>query len=182
MKQQHIPSPAHTTTNTMVGLDFCGALVVLVGGGPVTARRVRKLVTKKAIVRVVAPELCPEMHRLRGNVEWIPEEFAPHHLDNAWFVTTCTGDAGVDAWVARECHQRRIWCVNSGAVGQGNARYCAEVEVEDSTVGVIAVGAMSTHGAHPKRSVHLARRISHFIQAALHRGEFHSAFPARNAA
>lgn len=166
----------------MVGLDFCGALVVLVGGGPVTARRVRKLVTKKAIVRVVAPELCPEMHRLRGNVEWIPEEFAPHHLDNAWFVTTCTGDAGVDAWVARECHQRRIWCVNSGAVGQGNARYCAEVEVEDSTVGVIAVGAMSTHGAHPKRSVHLARRISHFIQAALHRGEFHSAFPARNAA
>ena len=45
-------------------LDVAGRRVVVVGGGPVAARRARALVTAKAEVYVVAPALCEDLSDL----------------------------------------------------------------------------------------------------------------------
>ena len=49
-----------------VVLDLTGRLVVAVGGGPVSARRVRAFLDEGAVVRVVAPWLCEDLRDLAG--------------------------------------------------------------------------------------------------------------------
>ncbi|TGJ95009.1 uroporphyrinogen-III C-methyltransferase, partial [Actinotalea fermentans ATCC 43279 = JCM 9966 = DSM 3133] len=47
-----------------LGLRIAGRPVVVVGGGPVAARRTRSLVLAGAHVRVVAPEVCEDLAAL----------------------------------------------------------------------------------------------------------------------
>lgn len=165
---------------TMIGLDFSGIQVVLVGGGPVTARRVLKLTAAGAHIRVVAPEICAELEDLRmQNVEfdWIAKSFAPEHLAGAWFVTTCTGNPEVDLWVAQECEDRHIWCVSSGQAALGTARYAAEVQVDDRSIGILAIGVNSHTQANPKHCIRVARTAEQIIQSAVDRGEFQNLCP-----
>ncbi|MGZ4592082.1 MAG: NAD(P)-dependent oxidoreductase, partial [Actinomycetes bacterium] len=53
-------------------LDVAGRRVVVVGGGPVAARRTRALVAARADVYVVAPALCEDLTDLvsDGLVVW----------------------------------------------------------------------------------------------------------------
>ena len=49
---------------TMMGISLTGRQVVMVGGGEVAARRIRRFLLDGAIVRVVAPELGAATARL----------------------------------------------------------------------------------------------------------------------
>jgi uroporphyrin-III C-methyltransferase / precorrin-2 dehydrogenase / sirohydrochlorin ferrochelatase len=114
-------------------LDLAGRRVVVVGGGPVAARRAAGLVEAGAAVEVVAPSVCEDLASLvsTGEVAWVSRDYLPGDLtlkdrpgpdaDNpsesraepAWLVHTATGDPLVDAQVAREAEAARIWCVRA---------------------------------------------------------------------
>ncbi|WP_281357106.1 NAD(P)-dependent oxidoreductase, partial [Cellulomonas septica] len=83
-------------------LDVAGRRVVVVGGGPVAARRVARLVDDGADVLVVAPRLCEDLADLdaRGLVRWTERGYAAGDLDGAWLVHTATGEPSVDDAVA----------------------------------------------------------------------------------
>ena len=97
-------------------LDLSGRLVVAVGGGPVSARRVRALAAEGAVVRVISPWVCEDLKELvhDGRVEWQAREYAgAADLSGAWLVHTAAGDADVDRLVARDAEDQRIWCVDA---------------------------------------------------------------------
>src|SRR6476659_7436036 len=99
-----------------VVLDLTGRLVVAVGGGPVSARRVRAFLDEGAVVRVVAPWLCEYLHVLADavSVEWLERDYAgPSDLDGAWFAHTATGEPSVDREVAADAESLRVWCVDA---------------------------------------------------------------------
>jgi len=132
---------------TLVGLRFDGRLVVAVGGGPVSARRVLDLLAEGARVRVVAPVLCEDLVDLvvADRIEWVARDYAgPADLDGAWLVHTATGDAGVDDTVAGDAEGRRIWAVHAGAAPHGSAEMAARTRVSTAdgpvTVAVHAGG------------------------------------------
>ncbi|HJY24463.1 MAG TPA: NAD(P)-dependent oxidoreductase, partial [Actinomycetes bacterium] len=85
------------TPSYSLTLDVSGRRVVVVGGGPVAARRVAGLLTGGAHVDVVAPWLCEDLAAVADNLRWIPREYADGDLDGAWLVHTCTGDRATDA-------------------------------------------------------------------------------------
>lgn len=123
---------------TLLGLSLEGRSVVAVGGGAVTARRVRDLVADGAVVTVVAPEVVPELAELAGpvaaagagSVRWVARAYAgAADLGGAWLVHTATGDAAVDARVAADAESLRIFCVNAGAAAGGSAQVPARAEV-----------------------------------------------------
>ena len=91
-----------------VFLDLDGALVLVVGGGRVAARKVSGLAAAGARVRVVAPELDDAIDR-RSIAEVHQRPFRSDDLDGVRLVVTATGDATVDADVAREARHRGIW-------------------------------------------------------------------------
>ena len=134
---------------TMIGVSLAGRLVVMAGGGEVTARRARRFVREGALVRIVAPELAEATARLVDDhgLEWRPRGVTAADLDGAWLAHTATGDSRVDGEVASLCEERRVLCVNAGAGSHGTARLAAETRSGDSIVGVV-----SDAGVDPGRS------------------------------
>ncbi len=125
---------------TMIGISLTGRRVVMVGGGEVAARRIRRFLLDGAVVRVVSPELGATTTRLVGDneLEWRRRDVVAADLDDAWLVHTATGDPRVDADVAALCEERRILCINAGDGSHGSARLAAETRSGDSIVGVVS--------------------------------------------
>ncbi|WP_432458124.1 uroporphyrinogen-III C-methyltransferase [Cellulomonas iranensis] len=123
-------------------LDVTGRLVVVVGGGPVAARRVRSLLTDGGAVRVVAPALCEDLADLAaaGAVTWLAREYAPGDLDGAWLVHTATGDPRTDATVSADAQAARTWCVRADDAAWSTAWTPAVARADDVTVAVSAGG------------------------------------------
>jgi uroporphyrin-III C-methyltransferase / precorrin-2 dehydrogenase / sirohydrochlorin ferrochelatase len=128
-------------------LDLSGRRVLVVGGGPVAARRAAGLLTTGALIEVVAPWLCEDLATAvaEGRVGWTPREYADGDLDGAWLVHTCTGDREADAAVAAAAEQKRIWCVRADDASASAAWTPAVARAGDVTV---AVGG----GGDPRRA------------------------------
>ena len=142
---------------TMIGISLSGRQVVMVGGGDVAARRIRRFLLDGAVIRVVAPELGEATSRLvqEHALEWRDHVVVPSDMDDAWLVHTATGDARVDADVAAVCEARRVLCVNAGDGSHGSARLAAETRSGDSIVGVV-----SDSGVDPGRTLQLREAIA----------------------
>lgn len=113
--------PAHETYP--LGLRVAGRLTVVVGGGPVAARRTRGLLEAGARVRLVAPSVCEDLAErvAAGDVTWVRRDYRAGDLDGAWLVHTATGDADVDALVAADAQTDRVFCVTAGDAQVGTA-------------------------------------------------------------
>ena len=145
---------------SLVALDLQGRLVVLAGGGAVSARRARAYADDGADVLVVAPELCDDLTALVAQelVRHRAERIRPDHLDGAWLAHTATGDPGVDLLVAAWAEERRIWCVNASSGAQGSAR-----SVATARAGELRIGVSSTGGADPRRAGQVARALADVV-------------------
>ncbi|MFB9375834.1 uroporphyrinogen-III C-methyltransferase [Kineococcus gynurae] len=132
---QH-PYPLH--------LDLTGRRVLVVGGGPVAARRVRELVAAGAAVEVVAPALCEDLRDLLPSLTWLEHDVrpaeAPDLVAGAWLVHTATGDPAVDAAVAAAAEARATWCVRADAAELSAAWTPVTVRRGDVTLSLTAGG------------------------------------------
>jgi uroporphyrin-III C-methyltransferase/precorrin-2 dehydrogenase/sirohydrochlorin ferrochelatase len=84
-----------------------GKLCLVVGGGDVAKRKAGVLLEAGAKVRVVAPEIDPELARQK-NIESIVSRFEAKHLDGATLVIAATSDRGVNKQVSELAQARNI--------------------------------------------------------------------------
>ena len=100
-------------------LDLTGRAVLVVGGGPVAARRAAGLLEAGAEVHVIAPDLCEDLADLlaAGRVTWSRREAQASDVDRTegrwWLVHTATGDRHTDAAIAERAEAAGIWCVRA---------------------------------------------------------------------
>lgn len=141
------------TAPFLLGLSLAGRPVVCVGGGRVAARRAKDLVAAGADVTVVAPELEASLRPLvaEGSLTWVARGYAgPSDLEGAWLVHVVTGDPVVDARVAAEAEELRIFCVAAGSAPLGTARVPARAALTTAN-GPVSV---AVHAADdPRRAV-----------------------------
>ncbi|GAA3802869.1 uroporphyrinogen-III C-methyltransferase [Cellulomonas soli] len=149
---------------TLLGLDLTGRRVLVVGGGPVAARRVQGLLADAAQVVVVAPQLCEvlaDLHRW-GLVTWHAREVREGDLDEVWLVHTATGDRDTDAAVVAWAGDRRVFCVDAGAGARGSARTPATTRHGDVLVGVVSTG-----DPDPRRTITVRDALSAHLRDGL---------------
>lgn len=155
--------PAVEHPDYPVTLQLAGRGVVVVGGGPVAARRSRALLAAGAHVQVIAPTVCTEISVAAVDpavmLTWHERAYRTGDLAGAWLVHTATGVAEVDAQVSTDAEQQRLWCVRASAAEQSAAWMPAVGRVDDITVSVNA-------GGDPRR----AARLRDGITAALRSG------------
>ena len=91
-------------------VDLSDRTVLVVGGGPIAARRVKTLLPFAGQIVVTAPECTDELAALaaEGKIEHRPRRFEPSDLDAAAIVLCATGDAAADAGVRALCTERGI--------------------------------------------------------------------------
>jgi uroporphyrin-III C-methyltransferase/precorrin-2 dehydrogenase/sirohydrochlorin ferrochelatase len=148
-------------------VDLSGRLVVAVGGGPVSARRVRAFVEEGALVRVIAEWVCEDLMDLvhAGEVDWEAREYAgADDLAGAWLVHTATGDRAIDDQVAAEADALRIWCVKAADAAETAASVPARADVATP-------GGRVTISTYAAGDPGLATALRDGVESALVRGE-----------
>lgn len=138
-----------------VNLDLNGRLVVVVGGGAVALRKVRHLLEAAASVRVIAPQLTPELEQLavEGTIEAGRRPYCQGDLRGAALALAATDDPDVNALVAAEAKERGVPVNVADSPEVGNCILPAIVAAGDVTVTV------SSEGRCPAFSRWFARRI-----------------------
>jgi precorrin-2 dehydrogenase / sirohydrochlorin ferrochelatase len=131
-----------------VVLDVSGVLVLVVGTGPVAARKVAGLAAAGAVVRVVAPSVSPDLD-LDHVADLRRRPYRPADLDGVRLVVTATGRQDVDAAVAVDAHAAALW-VNAA----DRPEDCSFILPAIARNGPLSV-AVSTNGTSPA----LARRL-----------------------
>jgi len=86
-------------------VKLAGRRVVLVGGGPVAASKLKALLETGAAVTVIAPDVVPEIES--AAVTLLRREFSHGDLDGAWLVVAAATPE-VNRRVAEEAEQRRV--------------------------------------------------------------------------
>jgi uroporphyrin-III C-methyltransferase/precorrin-2 dehydrogenase/sirohydrochlorin ferrochelatase len=120
-------------------LDVSGRRVVVVGGGPVGARRAVALADAGADVVVVAPVVDAAIEA-DPRVTVVRREYRSGDLAGAWLAQACTGITAVDEAVARDADDGRVWCVRASSSKSSKAWTPAVARVDDVVVGVNAGG------------------------------------------
>lgn len=143
-----------------VNLDLRDQPVLVVGGGPVAARKVAGLRDAGAVVTVVAPQLVDVLEAdpsLRRHVRpYQRGEAASYRV-----VITATGDAAVDAQVARDARATGV-PVNS-ADDPDNCTFTLPAVVRRGDIQV----TVSTAGRSPALSAWLNDRLDAVVDDAL---------------
>ncbi|SDS34645.1 uroporphyrinogen-III C-methyltransferase /precorrin-2 dehydrogenase [Halopseudomonas litoralis] len=87
-----------------------GRLVLVVGGGDIALRKARLLTEAGARLRVVAPEIEPQLLELleRQAGEGVVQGYQPAHLDGAQLVIAATDDAALNAQVSADAQARNL--------------------------------------------------------------------------
>ncbi|MCC2323050.1 uroporphyrinogen-III C-methyltransferase [Cellulomonas xiejunii] len=150
---------------TLLGVELTDRPVLVVGGGPVAARRAEALADQGARVHVVAPHVCEPLADLvvAGRARWSDREVIETDLDDVWLVHTATGERTTDAAVVGWATARRVFCVDAGGPRRpaaGTARTPATARAGDVLVGVV-----STTGADPRRTVQVRDRLAAHLRA-----------------
>ena len=165
------PAPAPALDGLPLTVGLAGREVLLVGAGPVSARRAATFLEAGALVRVVAPTVAPEMADLAermgegaagGNLVVVVRPFTTADLDTPWMVHVATGDAQVDAEIAALCETRRIWCVTAGDAALGSVRVPARTAVA-TPAGLVRIAVDS---GDPRRSVRVGRHVARSLATA----------------
>lgn len=143
----------------LLGLRMRDRDVLVVGGGRVAQRRVPVLLEAGARVTLVSPEVSAALEDLAdaGRLTWVRRPFEPGDVVGPdapayWLVHAATDSAEVNAAVATEAEDSRIWCVRADDRHASSAWTPASGRSGGITVGVVASG-------DPKRSAGLRDAI-----------------------
>lgn len=94
-----------------VNLNLSSRLCLVVGGGLVALRKIKSLLAGGAVVRVISPEVLPDLEIMahRGDVEWFERGFVEGDLKGVFLVFAATNDREIQDMIMAEA-------VKSGAL------------------------------------------------------------------
>ncbi len=151
------PEPPHLDRSGLapgypVTLLLGGRHCLVVGGGPVAARKARGLVAAEALVTVVAPRTVTEISG-HPDLRWLPRRFEPADLEGKRLVITATGDPTVDSLVHEEALARGV-LVNAA----DDPAHCEFTLPAVARSGDLSV-AVSTAGRSPAVATWLRKKL-----------------------
>ena len=138
-----------------VYLSLAERLVVVVGGGAIAERKVAGLLPCGARVRVIAPELTPELARLAegGEIDHRERDYQPGDLEGAVLALAAPGGAVRDEVFSAEAEERRIFANVEDVVDRCSFIAPAIVRRGDLVI------AISTSGRAPALAVRIRQRL-----------------------
>ena len=138
-----------------VSLDVTGRHCLVVGGGPVAARKAQGLVACGARVTVMAPDLAPEMESVIPQLyELARRRYAAGDAARFRLVVAATGIPDVDGQVFADAEEAGVW-VNS-ADDRAHSSFILPAVHREGPVTV----AVSTGGRSPALASWLRDRLS----------------------
>jgi len=128
-----------------LNIDIRGVTVLVIGGGAVAERKAISLLSAGATVRVLAPELTPEITRLAdtGAVSIKTGCYESSDLHGAFLVVAATNDPETNRRIAEDARRRGQLVAVADEPGSGNCTFPALLRRGDLEISV------STNGTCP---------------------------------
>lgn len=142
-------------TDIPVSLRVAGRDVLVVGGGPVAARKAQALIDAGAHVTIVAPNISAEAAALEARIEQRP--YRRGEVADYWFVVTAVDDRAVTAAVAADAEAARVW-LNAA----DDPQHCSVTLPAVLRRGAVSV-AVGTSGEAPALASWVRDRIAEVI-------------------
>ncbi|MCM8775068.1 MAG: bifunctional precorrin-2 dehydrogenase/sirohydrochlorin ferrochelatase [Candidatus Omnitrophica bacterium] len=138
-----------------ISLRLTGQKCLVVGGGLVATRKVRKLLQFGAAVRVLSPRMTEPLKLLaeQKKISWTPRKFFEGALKETRLVFAATNDIRVNQQIARAATQRKIW------VNVANPGPCSTFIVPAVLKRKNYTLAISTDGRSPREAKRLRGRL-----------------------
>jgi precorrin-2 dehydrogenase/sirohydrochlorin ferrochelatase len=132
---------------------------VVIGGGIVAARKVESLLAAGAQVKVISPELTPDLQLIvtSGKLNYIPRAYQNGDLEGAVLVIAATNDPSVNQSVWREAMQRG--CLINTVDDPQHCNFILPAVVQRGDLSI----AISTGGSSPALARRLRERIEELI-------------------
>ncbi len=140
-----------------IALDVAGKRCLVVGGGPVAARKVRSLVQCGAQVHVVAPHLEKELEAWKAQFEYSNRSFQSGDCRDCYLVFACTNEREINSQVVAEARQNGIWCNIADDAKSSDFYNVATIRRGEITI------TISTDGGSPALANHLRNEIKKVI-------------------
>ncbi len=141
-------------------LNLRNRLCVVVGGGKVAERKIMKLLECGACVRVISPEVRPQVQRWaeEGRMDWVRRSYAPGDVSDAWLVFAATNDRQVNRMVWEEAEQagKLVNVIDHPAL-------CSLTVPASTRCGPLQV-AISTSGMDPAEAARLRRVLEQDLE------------------
>ncbi|HBI15377.1 MAG TPA: siroheme synthase [Desulfobulbaceae bacterium] len=136
-------------------LDIKDKLCVVVGGGEVALRKVQGLLAAGARVRVVSPEVVPELDLLagQGRIEWQRKTYASGDISQALLVFAATDDRATQQLVCRQADS------NGQLVNVADDPACCNFQVPACLRRGDLTIAISTNGKSPAVSAMIRGKL-----------------------
>lgn len=149
-------------------VDGAGLRVLIVGGGPVAARKLAAFLHAGARVRIVAPEASDAIRALgeSDQVEWLARAYQPADLGDAQLVIAATDDRAVNAKVAADA--RAVYRLVNVADEPDEGTFTMMAVHRSGTL-VVGVSAGGVPGAAARIRDAIARRFDGRYARALER-------------
>jgi siroheme synthase-like protein len=148
-------APAGTPSYYPVSLDLAQRPCLVVGAGPVAARKARGLLACGARVSVIAPDIGEEMRALSSSLaDLAPRPYRSGDVAGFRLVITATGDPAVDGAVAAEADAAGVW-VNSA----DDPVHCSFILPAVHRDGAVTI-AVSTGGLSPALASWLRNQLA----------------------
>jgi len=132
-------------------LKLEGRKILIIGGGALAASKIPGLLAAGARIRVVSPQLIPQLTEWVRNqqIDWLPKVFEPNDLRGIFLVIAATSRRDLNAAVYQEADRRCILCNSVDDIENCHFYYGSIVQRGDLQI------AVSTNGKSPA----LAQRL-----------------------
>jgi siroheme synthase-like protein len=130
---------------------------LVVGGGAVATRKVRALLECGAEIKVVAPQIAEELKALLPQIEYSRRRYQSDDCDNCELVFACTDDGVLNAQIAADAAQRKVWSNIADDSAASRFHLAATVRRGEICIGI------STGGGSPALSRHLKKQVEDCI-------------------
>jgi len=142
-----------------VFLNIRGRKCVVIGGGQIAFRKVKALLDYGANVKVISPDLCPELNRLAEIKEISVEKrlFQPGDLEGALITVAATDDNSINLEVAKEAGGKGVLVNVVDDPGNSDFIVSSCLRRGDITI------AISTTGRSPALARKIRTRLEEYL-------------------
>ena len=121
-----------------VGLSLKHRPCLVVGGGEVALRRIKKLIDEEAQVLVVSPDVLPDIviYQEEGKLQWIEKTYSSEYMVGQQFVIVATDNPVVNVQVMEDAQEVQAFINRADVKDDSNWVFGSATEIGDLEISI----------------------------------------------
>ena len=121
-----------------VGISLKSRLCLVVGGGEVALRRIKKLINEGAQILVVSPDVLPEIatYHEEGTLQWVAKPYSSEYMVGQQFVIIATDNSVVNAQVMEDAQNVQAFINRADVKDDSNWVFGSATEIGDLEISI----------------------------------------------